>query len=202
MALDAKLQPLVQIVIAPLAALAVRANISANSITLLGFAIGCLALPLIYAEYYHWALVPLLVNRLCDGVDGLVARTTTGGATSRGAFLDIACDFLLYPLIPLGFALADPQTYGAAAAFVIFSFIGTGSSFLAYASLAASNNIERSENKGLHYLGGLTEGAESIVFLALCCLFPQYFNVLAWGFGSLCLITTVGRFYSGYKDFS
>jgi hypothetical protein len=56
--------------------------------------------------------------------------------TDRGAFLDITLDFLFYASIPLAFALADPAANALPAAVLLAAFIGTGSSFLAFAVLA------------------------------------------------------------------
>jgi phosphatidylglycerophosphate synthase len=79
-------------------------------------------------------LALLLVSRLLDGLDGAVARATQ--PTDAGGFLDITLDFLFYAAIPLGFALADPAANALPAAVLLASFIGTGSSFLAFAALA------------------------------------------------------------------
>jgi phosphatidylglycerophosphate synthase len=54
--------------------------------------------------------------------------------TDRGAFLDIALDFVFYALVPLGFALADPAANALPAAVLIAAFVGTGSSFLAFST--------------------------------------------------------------------
>ncbi|MCF6630412.1 CDP-alcohol phosphatidyltransferase family protein, partial [Raoultella ornithinolytica] len=83
---------------------------------------------------------------------------------------------------------------------LLFSFIGTGSSFLAFAALAAKHQIANPgyAHKSFYYLGGLTEGSETILLFVLCCLFPAYFAWLAWLFGALCWLTTATRIYSGY----
>ena len=65
---------------------------------------------------------------MADGLDGAVARLK--GATDRGAFLDIALDFVFYALFPLGFAQEDPEANALAAAVLIASFVDTGPSFL------------------------------------------------------------------------
>ena len=99
------------------------------------------------------------MNRLADGVDGELARIQ--GPTDRGAFLDIALDFVFYALFPLGFALGHAD-YALPAAVLIASFVGTGSSFLAFASQAEKKGIEHPDfgYKGLYYLNGLAEGTE------------------------------------------
>lgn len=83
-----------------------RPGISADGITLMGFAIGVLALPFLALGWYGAALVAIVVNRLLDGLDGALARRR--GLTDAGGFLDIALDFLFYALVPFGFMLADP----------------------------------------------------------------------------------------------
>ena len=184
--------------LAKLATLPEKYGISANQITLGGFILGLFSLPALAFEHYGLALFFIIVNRLFDGLDGAVARRQ--GITDCGGFLDITLDFLFYSLIPFGFVLADPQQNAIAGAFLIFSFIGTGSSFLAFAIMAGKRNIESPvyKHKSLYYIGGLTEGTETIACFVLFCLLPQYFDVIAWIFGSLCWITTATRIWAGY----
>ncbi|WP_321160240.1 hypothetical protein [Marinomonas rhodophyticola] len=94
----------------------------------------------------------------------------------------------------------NPVDNALAASFLIFSFMGTGSSFLAFAIMAEKRKIERLEygHKSLYFLGGLAEGTETIAFLVLICLLPSYFAVMAYLFGVICWITTVTRIYAGY----
>ena len=123
-----------------------------------------------------------LVNRLADGLDGAVARQTR--LTDLGGFLDIVLDFIVYAGMVFAFALADPAANALAAAFLLFAFMGTGSSFLAFAIMAAKRGIttDLRGRKSLYYLGGLAEGTETILFLALACLLPDRFVPLALGF--------------------
>ena len=174
-------------------------KISADTITLVGFGIGMVAVPLLWINLYTLALIFILVNRFFDGLDGAFARRK--GITSLGGYLDITCDFIFYSAIVLGFALAAPEQNSLAAAFLIFSFIGTGSSFLAFAAVAGKHGIfsEAHRHKAFYYLGGLAEGTETILFFIIICLFPGYFPVLALIFGIICWLTVVGRFGSAYS---
>ena len=52
--------------------------------------------------------------------------------------------------------------------------------------------------KSLFYLGGLTEGAETIGLFIFICLMPAYFTSAAWLFASLCWLTTGTRIYASY----
>jgi phosphatidylglycerophosphate synthase len=176
-----------------------RMGIKADQVTLLGFVIGLLALPALFYQAYYLALLFIIINRLFDGIDGAVARIQ--GTTDSGGFLDITLDFLFYSLVPFGFILANPEINALAGAFLIFSFIGTGTSFLAFAVLAEKRKIENPiyRHKSLYYIGGLTEGTETIACLILMCLLPQYFPTIATIFATLCWFTTFTRIYSGYQ---
>lgn len=164
-----------------------------DTLTWAGFAVGLLALPLIASGHSGLALLAIALNRLADGLDGALARL--GQPTDRGAFLDITLDFVFYASIPLGFALADPTANGLAAALLLFGFMGTGSSFLAFAVLAARRGLHSTAfpNKGLYYLGGLTESTETVAVFVCMCLWPAWFVPLACGFAALCGLTTATR---------
>lgn len=174
---------------------------SADQLTLAGFACGTLAFVALALGLETAGLCLVLVNRLLDGLDGSVARLD--GPTDRGAFLDICCDFLFYALVPLGFAFADPDRNALAAAILIAAFVGTGSSFLAFAAVAAKRGMAAAGQtpKGIYYLGGLTEGAETIALFIGMCLWPQHFPALAIGFAALCMITTLTRWREGWREF-
>ena len=193
---DTRLQPLLMRVLDLPARGLVALGISANAITLVGLGFGGLAFAAISFGWMQTGLGFILANRLCDGLDGAVARRV--GATDFGSYLDIVCDFLFYAGIPLAFALADSSN-AVPAAFIIFTFMGTSSSFLAFAILAAKRGstlnqaMKASPHKGFYYAGGVAEGGETLVFLLLICLLPNWFAILAIGFGILCMITTYGR---------
>ena len=175
-----------------------KAGFTANQVTVFGFILGCAAFPALIFEHYGLALLFIALNRICDGLDGALARSQ--GITDAGGFLDISLDFLFYSLIPFGFVLANPEQNAIAGAFLIFAFIGTGSSFLAFATMAGKRSIENPvyQNKSLYYMSGLTEGTETIACFVLFCLLPQHFAVIAYAFGAACWFTTFTRIYSGF----
>ncbi len=178
-----------------------RRGVTANQVTFAGFAIGLLAVPALALNYYLVALALILLNRLADGLDGAIARIA--GPTSRGAYFDIALDFFFYSSIPFGFALANPTDNALPASLLLLSFVGTGSSFLSFSTIAAKRGLTSKHlpNKGLYYLGGLAEGTETIGFLILVCLLPHNFPVLAYTFGAFALATTAGRWVAGWRAF-
>lgn len=199
--IDAWLQPRLAPWLTRMARPLARAGLRADALTWTGFVLGLAAALAVALGQFGLALALLLLSRLCDGLDGALARL--GMPTDRGAFLDISLDMLFYAAMPLGFAWVDPTANALAAAFLLAAFVGTGSSFLAYAVMAARRG--RSDagplRKGFYFLGGLTEGAETLAVLVAMCLWPAHFAALAWGFGALCLITVGVRVRAGWRDF-
>ena len=127
-----------------------------------------------------------------------------GKRTDRGAFLDITLDFLFYASIPLAFAIAAPAANALPAAVLLAAFIGTGSSFLAFAVLAERRGLASATypQKGFFYLGGLTEATETLICFALMCLWPEHFAWWAYGFSVLCGLTIASRIVGGAKALS
>ncbi|RCV89784.1 CDP-alcohol phosphatidyltransferase family protein [Billgrantia montanilacus] len=198
--LDRWTMPLTQGPLNRLAAGLARYRIRPDHVTLWAFLIGMLSLPLLILEWYLPALVVILLNRLGDGLDGALARLM-GQESDAGGFLDIGLDFVFYAAVVLGFALADPQANALAAAFLLFAFIGTGTSFLAFAIMATRHGLERPrfQQKAFYYLHGLTEGTETVLAFVLFCLFPAHFALLATLFAVACLVTTATRLWGGYR---
>lgn len=200
--IDALILPAQRRALNPLARALHRRGVTADRISLTGFAVGIMAVPALALGWFWVALALILANRLADGLDGAVARLSA--PTDRGAFLDIALDFVFYAVIPLGFALADPAANALPAAVLIAAFVGTGSSFLAFAVIAAKRGLRAEDypTKGIFYLGGLTEGFETIALFIAMCLFPSQFPVLAYGFAAACALTTLTRWWQGWRAFA
>ncbi len=175
-------------------------GLPANAVTLGGLALGLLAVPALAAQRYELALVAVLLNRLCDGLDGAVARRN--GLSDFGGYLDIVADMIFYGAVVFGFVLADPAN-GAPAGLLLVSFMGTSASFLAFGILAAKRGLhtEALGKKSFFYSTGLIEGSETAAFLALVCLLPQHFAMLALVFAALCGLTVVQRIVVAWRSF-
>ena len=179
-----------------------RAGCSANGMTATGLALGLIASVLIVFGSTWLALVPLLLSRLADGLDGAVARATQ--KTDFGGYIDIAADFLFYGSVPFAFVLLDPAQNGVAGAFLLTAFYVNGTSFLGYAILAERRGMETQAQgvKSLYYSNGLLEGAETIAFFVVVCLAPGWFATLAWLFGTACFATAALRIHAAHKVFT
>lgn len=191
--------PLLKPALERAAAVLVRGGVGADAVTLAGFAIGTAGAVAIALGAPLVGLGLLLASRLCDGLDGAVARLTA--PTDRGAFLDITLDFVFYASVPLAFAVWQPAANALPAAVLLAAFIGTGSSFLAFAVLAERRGLASVAfpDKGFFYLGGFTEATETLLCFALMCLWPAQFAAFAWGFAALCALTTATRLVGGAR---
>ncbi|MDH4411933.1 MAG: CDP-alcohol phosphatidyltransferase family protein [Rhizobium sp.] len=200
--IDARILPLQKAALQPVAMFLAQRGVRADQISLIGFLVGLGAFAALSLEYWLTALFFVLANRALDGLDGAVARIQ--GPTDRGAYLDIALDMVFYALIPLGFAIAAPEVNALPAAVLIVSFVGTGSSFLAFSAIAAKLGRQAPEfpTKGIYYAGGLAEGFETIVVFAVMCLLPASFPDIAYGFAALCGLTTLLRWRQAWVVFS
>jgi phosphatidylglycerophosphate synthase len=175
-------------------------RVPANGATLAGLAVGLLAVPLLAYRHYDAALMVILLNRLIDGLDGAIARRV--GPTAFGGYLDIVCDMVFYAAVPLGFALADPE-FALWAALLLAAFLGTSSSFLARAIMAAQKGEADDQARGqksFFYAAGIIEGSETIGAFVLFCLFPGAFPELAALLAFLCFWTVIARIWEGYTS--
>jgi phosphatidylglycerophosphate synthase len=199
--LDRAIQSAIKPLLTRAARQLVAAGIGADAITVTGFVVGMAAAGAIAFQAYLTGLALLLASRLMDGLDGAVARATQ--PTDRGGFLDITLDFLFYASIPLAFAIANPAQNALPAAVLLAAFIGTASSFLAFAIVAEKHRLESTAfpDKSFYFLGGLTEATETLIAFAAMCLWPAAFALIAYGFAVLCGITIAMRIGWGWQRF-
>ena len=199
--LDAIIRKRIDPPLAVIARQAIKWQISATTATVAGFVLGLAATALVVSQLYWAAAIVLLASRFCDGLDGAIARQTR--LTDLGGFLDIVLDFIVYASVVFGFALADPVANALAAAFLTTSFMAPAATFLAYAIFAAKHGLttEIRGSKSLYYLGGLTEGTETILCLVLMCVFPAWFSTIAVVYAVMCWITAGTRIAAAVNTF-
>jgi len=170
-----------------------RRGVGAVGMSSIGFAFGiagCLAMA---NESYLLALVFLILNRAADLFDGAIARATR--VTDFGGFVDILFDLLIYSGYVLAFAIGRPEN-AIPAAVLIYTFLATGTSFLAAANIAAKRGITREppSRKSFFYKAALVEGVESTVYLIVICLLPDHFAIITYGFAAVSWISVAGHF--------
>lgn len=170
-----------------------RGGVSADLITYTGliFGLACAVAIIVKADYLALALLAL--SRLCDGLDGAVARASA--ISDRGGFLDIVFDFIFYGAIPLAFALRDPDANAIAAMVLLFTFYVNGASFLAFAAIAARRGMTTQMRgiKSIYFTAGLAEGSETIIAFAVMIVFWQHFPIIAYFFAGLTMMSALAR---------
>lgn len=191
--LDARLRPLIDPALNALAARLAARGVTANALTASGLVLGLAAAALIGAGGYLAGLALIAASRLCDGLDGAVARLN--GKTDFGGYLDLVADFAFYGAVPLGFALAAPEQNAVAAAVLLVAFYVNGASFLAFAAVIEKRGLAERErgDKTLHFSAGLAEASETYAAFVAMCLIPGAFGPIALLFALLCFYTAAAR---------
>lgn len=176
-------------------------GVGANAVTVAGLVIGLGAAAAIAAGSPLAGLVLILVSRLCDGLDGAVAKRTA--PTDLGGYLDIVFDFVFYGAIPLAFAVLDPAENALPATVLLLTFYANGASFLAFAILAEKRRISTDARgqKSFFFSVGLAEASETIIAFCLFCLFPAWFPVIAYGFAAMTGWTCCARLWLAVRTF-
>lgn len=197
---DAKLRPLIDPPLNAIGRWLARVGVGANAVTLAGIVLGIGAGIAAARADFDLAMVLILANRLLDGLDGAVARATR--LSDFGGYLDIVGDFVFYAAMPLGFGLSAPANQ-LPAMVLLASFIMTGISFLAFATIAAKRGLETQAHgrKSFFYNTGLAEGTETILVFVAMALLPQHFAVIAFGYSGLCLLTVLQRTVIAWQTF-
>ncbi len=190
--LDSRLRPMIDPPLARIATLLTRRGVPANLVTGAGLGIGLLAACAAGRGCFSTALGLFLLSRLFDGLDGHVARQHK--PTGLGGHLDLMADFTVYAALPLGIAVAMPDT-ALVTAFLLASFYINAASFFGTAILAERRRLRSSANgpKSHYHPRGLIEGAETIAFFTICLLVPDWFAMLAPVFALLTLWTAASR---------
>lgn len=189
--IDTLLRPHFLPVIDGMAAKTAQGGLTANKLTLIGFAFGIGGCFAIGMQAYAFGLMLILIGRFMDGLAGSIARQT--GTTDFGTILDLYLDYMLFAAFSFFFSLSAMETMLASTLF-IFSLLAMGTAYLAHAWVLAKKNVAEMPR------GGLIENGEMIVFMAVCCLYPPGYAAVAALFALLCWTTAVLRFVKALKE--
>lgn len=182
--------------------------ITPDRLTGLNLALGLASAGLAAAQLWIPALAAWLLCRLADGLDGPLARRRAArrvpGASpsGRGGFWDISADFVVYGATVFGVAAGAAAGFGAPwwpFLLVMLAYYINGSVFLAFSSIAEKNGRQLDDGRSLSFLGGLAEGAETVLVHSLWLLFPAAAWQIAVVWGTLVSASAAGRIVSGYR---
>lgn len=204
---DTKLRPLLAPALDRTAAALDVPWISPNRMTGLNLLLGLASAGFAAAQWWVPALMAWVLCRLADGLDGpLARRRATQPGTRRdagqGGFWDISADFIVYGATVIGVAIGVTTGFGAPwlpFLLVVFAYYINGSVFLAFSSIAEKNDRQIDDGRSLSFLGGLAEGAETVLVHSLWLLFPAVAWQIASVWAALVLISAAQRIVAGYR---
>ncbi len=196
--LDKKANLFLKPILIPICLNLLKKKFLPNHFTFIGLISGFFCFLFLSIGMVYIAFIFFILNRIFDGIDGTMARLSK--PTDLGGYYDIVFDFFVYALVPFGFILFDQKNY-LAMSFLLTSFIGTGSTFLATAWILEKNKSKKKQflQKSFYYSHGLIEGTETIIIFSLMFIFYESANLIAWIFGTLCMITSFIRIINTRK---
>ncbi|GAB3550636.1 CDP-alcohol phosphatidyltransferase family protein [Arthrobacter tumbae] len=180
--------------------------ITPNRLTSLNLVLGLASAALTAGQLWVPALIAWLLCRLADGLDGPLARLRSArtGQTDagQGGFWDISADFIVYGATVVGVAVGATAAYDAGwlpFLLVLFAYYINGSVFLAFSSIAERNGRQLDDGRSLSFLGGLAEGAETVVVHSLWLIFPAFAGHIALVWAVLVSVSAGQRVVAGFR---
>lgn len=180
--IDDQLRRMKEALATPLARAANRI-LSPLAMTLLAFVVALAASYLLWQRFYIWALFLWVFSRLCDGLDGSMARLS-GRQSEVGGYLDLVCDVVVYALFPLAAAAANgtPMVWRGVGFLLAAYYINlTCWSVLAAILEKRAATLEKHKRQGnapqrtttVIMPRGIIEGFETVLIYTAFCIFPQ-----------------------------
>lgn len=207
---DARLRPLLSPVLDNTARWLDRPWITPDRLTGLNLVLGLASAVLAASQHWLPALAAWLLCRAADGVDGPLARRRARNdpvdgqdpESGRGGFWDISADFVVYGATVAGVAVGATTAFGAPwlpFLAVMFGYYINGSVFLAFSSIAEKTGRQKDDGRSLSFLGGLAEGAETVLVHSLWLIFPAAAWQIAAAWAFVVLVSSTHRIVSGYR---
>ena len=166
-----------------------RAGVTPNLMTAVGLTIGVGACVAIALDRWWIGLVLWILNRLADGLDGPLARRL--GPTDLGGYFDILADFSIYGGVLVAIGISEPDAR-LVCLVVFLAYYLSGSSFLAFSSLAVKREVS-GDGRSLVFPAGLAEGSETIGAYIIILALPNQAVLLLWIWAAIVIFTLVQR---------
>ena len=170
------------------------ATVHPNVVSLIAMGMGLLAAAAVIQERYWLGLLLWLLNRLLDGLDGVIARVH-GKQSDFGGYLDLLFDFVIYLVIPIAFLSAAPTVFNLWAGITLISvYVLNIISWTVLGALLEKRHMQSpSRLTSMEMPTGLIEGAETIAVYTLFFFFPGYIGYIFFIFAALVLVTAGQR---------
>lgn len=169
-------------------------RVSPTLISMLGLAIGLFATYMAFKGQYLWALGLWILNRILDGLDGLIARLHEK-QSDFGGYVDILTDFIIYAALPIGLVAGSPSNERyLALAFLLAAFYVNSASWMYLAAVLEKRAAHSSDTQTTIVMPvGLIGGFETLVAYGIFLLLPSHITILFYTLAALVFITTLQR---------
>lgn len=169
-------------------------QVSPLFVSALALIVGLLATYAAFKGQYLWALALWILNRILDGLDGLIARLHNG-QSDFGGYVDILTDYIVYASLPIGLvAGAASNEHYLTLAFLLVSFYVNSASWMYLSAILEKRAAHSPETQTTVVMpAGVIGGFETIIAYGIFLLFPAYITALFSIFAALVFITTFQR---------
>ena len=181
--------------------------VTPDRLTLAGLILGVASAAFAASQLWAVALVAWLVSRLCDGLDGSLARTRRAAnsgtrQSEAGGFLDIVADFIVYGATVFGVAMGAAAEFGAPwwpFLLVLLAYYVNGAAFLAFSSIAERTDRQIDDGRSLSFLGRIAGGTETIFVHSLWLIAPALAWQIAIVWAVFVAVSATQRVVVGYR---
>lgn len=154
-------------------------SVHPNTVSIFALLVGAGAAVAAWQGSYWLGLALWTINRILDGLDGVVARVHHK-QSDFGGYLDLLLDFVVYLAVPIGLIASLPTDanlwMGIA---LISSYVLNTISWTVLSALLEKRKMHsQTRLTSMEMPTGLMEGAETIFFYFLFFLLPGYLGYL------------------------
>ena len=183
----------------PLARLIER-RVSPSTVTVASFVAGGVCVAFLLADMVWAALAFWVVNRILDGLDGVVARRT-GRVTDFGGYLDIVLDFVVYAAVPLAIAYGSARLAYPCALLLGAMYVNGATWMYLAAILEKRGRVGAAAGRPTSVVmpAGIVEGTETIVLYTIMIVVPGWRVTLFLIAAALILAGAALRFLQGLR---
>ena len=169
-------------------------RVSPITISLIGLIVALLAAWSAYRQIYFAAFALWILNRVLDGLDGLLARLHNK-QSDFGGYVDILTDFVAYAALPIGLVAGSPSSERyLALAFMLASFYVNTASWMYLAAILEKRAQHGDDTQTAIVMpAGLIGGFETIIAYSVFLLFPAHITILFSIFSALVFVTILQR---------
>lgn len=173
--------------------------LSPIQLSVTGLFIALLMFGALYEGWFFIGAVLWWLNRIFDGLDGIVARENEL-QSDLGGYVDIMCDHVAYIALPIGVILGQPYSEFNWLTLIILlaTFYVNAASWMYLSAILEKRNRgakAQGETTTITMPNGLVAGFETIIFFSLFALLPRYAPALFLAMAAMIIGGMIYRIY-------